>query len=109
MGGVELEVKAGEIPEINKYISEIALMRKESAVFLKKAGVQELSGMQAVTYARIRNVGNGDFARVERQSMVLKALAKRVKELGPAIYPALLDECFAICGNKSVAAGPCQT
>ncbi len=94
VGGVELEVKAGEIPEINKYLKEVALMRKEPAVFLKKAGIQKLTGMQAVTYARIRNVGNGDFTRVERQSMVLKALANRVKELGPAKYPALLDECL---------------
>ena len=94
VGGVVLEVKAEEIPEINKYLKEVALMRKEPAVFLKKAGVQKLTGMQAVTYARIRNVGNGDFTRVERQSMVLKALANRVKELGAAKYPALLDECL---------------
>lgn len=94
VGGVELEVKAGEIPEINKYISEVARMRMEPSIFLKKAGVQRLTGMQAVTYARIRNVGNGDFTRVERQSMVLKALAKRVKEQGVAKYPALLDECL---------------
>ncbi|WP_206812530.1 LCP family protein [Paradesulfitobacterium ferrireducens] len=94
VGGVELEVKTAEIPEINKYLNEVAQMRKERAVFLKKAGVQKLNGMQAVTYARIRNVGNGDFTRVDRQNKVLNALAKRVKELGPAKYPALLDQCL---------------
>ena len=89
MGGVEVEVKKNEIQEINKYMKEVAEMKKEEATPIKEAGVQLLNGNQATAYARIRNVGEGDFDRAERQKNVLSALFVRLKDQDITKYPGI--------------------
>ncbi|HBM76384.1 MAG TPA: transcriptional regulator, partial [Clostridiaceae bacterium] len=42
---------------------------------------QHLNGQQALSFARIRKVGNGDFERTERQRIVLKALMEKGKQI----------------------------
>lgn len=91
VGGVELNVKEKEITEINKYTREIARIKKQRATPIKKAGVQRLNGKQAVAYARIRKVGNGDFDRTERQREVFKALIGKIQKQSPAGYPQLIS------------------
>lgn len=90
VGGVELNVKKSEIDEINKYMREIAKIKRQRATPITKAGVQRLNGKQAVAYARIRKVGNGDFERTERQKMVLAALIVKVQKQDPGKYPGLI-------------------
>lgn len=84
VGGVELDVSEAERKETNKFIREYAQENGLPAQLIKKAGFQNLSGMQAMTYGRIRKGGTGDdWMRAERQSQVLKAIFARVKTLSP--------------------------
>lgn len=49
--------------------------------FVQSAGTQLLNGRQAVAYARIRKVGNGDYGRSKRQIEVLTSLLKQFNKL----------------------------
>ena len=66
LGGVEIEINAGEAAEINK-VSENGV----------NAGLAKLDGTQALAYCRIRNLDN-NFGRNERQRKFLEALVKKV-------------------------------
>lgn len=90
IGGVPIEVKENEIDMINKYMDETATIQKKTPVYLKEGGLQTLNGMQAVSYARIRYVGNGDFERTERQRKVLSAMIDKAKEQGLSEVPSML-------------------
>ena len=87
LDGVEVDIKRNEIQEINKYMEEIAKIKKEKPTPLKKPGKQLLNGNQAVAYARIRNVGEGDFDRSERQKNILTALVQKIQERDISKYP----------------------
>jgi len=89
MGGVEVEVKEKEIQEINKYMKEVAEIKKEKPTPVTKAGLQLLNGNQATAYARIRKVGEGDFDRAERQKNVLSALFIKLKAQDVTKYPSI--------------------
>ncbi|KUO71333.1 MAG: hypothetical protein APF77_24590 [Clostridia bacterium BRH_c25] len=89
MGGVEVEIKEKEIQEINKYMKEVAEMKKEKATPVKEAGLQLLNGNQATAYARIRKVGEGDFDRAERQKNVLSALFGKLENQDITKYPGI--------------------
>lgn len=101
-GGIEIDVKAKEIPQINKYMKEVAKIRGENPTPIIKSGIQRLNGNQAVAYARIRKVGNGDFERTERQKTVLLALFKRIKSKGIASFPFIGNK-FLSCLETSMS------
>lgn len=48
---------------------------------IDSAGTYTLNGKQALTYARIRYVGNADFERTQRQRIVLEELLRKAKSL----------------------------
>ena len=57
------------------------------------AGAQHLNGVQTVAYSRMRyNVG-GDYARTDRQRLVVEKLMEKVKK-NPLKIDALIDEVF---------------
>jgi len=72
VGGVQINVKENEIPEINGC---------QSSTKIKHSGLQTLNGKQAVAYSRIRHVGNNDFQRTERQRTVLTEIFKKLSNL----------------------------
>ncbi|MBL4937074.1 LCP family protein [Clostridium sp. YIM B02515] len=86
LDGVELEVKDYEVKEINKYIEDV---NGDSSTLLQGPGVQKLNGQQALSYSRIRKVGNNDFERTERQRRVLSLLLSKIKETKVTSYPKL--------------------
>ncbi|WP_238881313.1 LCP family protein [Clostridium sp. YIM B02551] len=88
MGGLDIDVKDYEINEINKYIGEVDTVKSPP---LTKAGLQHLDGQQALSYARIRKVGNGDYERVARQKSVVTLLAQKGKEISPLKYPSVAN------------------
>jgi LCP family protein required for cell wall assembly len=90
--GVDINVKQYEIKEVNKYAKEVAQIKKEKFIPVKKSGMQTLDGNQAVAYARIRKVGNGDFERTERQKEVLTALLYKIQKQNPAKYPFIVSK-----------------
>ncbi|MCX7903193.1 MAG: LCP family protein [Caloramator sp.] len=86
LGGIDVEVKDYEVKEINKYIKEVNGSR---ATLLSGPGYQKLNGQQALSYSRIRKVGNGDFERTERQRRVLTILINKARNLSIFKLPDL--------------------
>lgn len=92
LGGVQVNVKQPELAFLNNYLDELAIYEKIPAVHVTNAGLQTLSGRQAVAYTRIRGVGNGDYERTERQRSVLIALFNKMKSSGQAAFPAFASQ-----------------
>lgn len=84
VGGVEVEVTDAERKEANKYIEEYGRTYGIEVQDIEESGLQTLDGVQAMTYGRIRKNGTGDdWARVERQSVVLEAIFEKLKTSSP--------------------------
>jgi LCP family protein required for cell wall assembly len=84
IGGVDIELKKSEISVLNNYIREVSKIEKdENPPYLENSGTQHLNGRQAVAYARIRYVGNGDYERTARQRRVLTAIVNKLSKLNP--------------------------
>lgn len=118
-GGVEMEVTADEIDEINLNLTNLSREVESQKSRDQANGVYEeqnypnivesdymyatadvatylLNGNQAVSYGRIRNIGD-DFGRVERQQKVLTGLIHRVKRLSVTDYPTLVKKLMPYC------------
>lgn len=78
LGGIDVEVKDYEVNEINHYIKEV---NGSNSKLLTHSGYQHLNGQQALSFSRIRKVGNGDYERTERQRLVLKCLMDKAKQV----------------------------
>lgn len=88
MGGIDIEVKDYEVKEINKYIKEV---NGANSTLLEGAGYQHLNGQQALSYSRIRHVGNNDFERTERQRRVLGVLINKARKVSVLKLPDLFN------------------
>lgn len=89
-GGVNLEVEKRELAQLNDIIKRYN-KRTGAAVMnglVEQAGMQRLSGKQALSYSRIRKI-DSDFARTSRQQKVLMALFDQVQSLSPLKQAAL--------------------
>lgn len=93
IGGVTVEVKQNEISELNKYIKESANIQKKTPTLITKSGMQKLNGMQAVSYGRIRKVGNGDYERTDRQRAIIISLINTLKGQGLSKTLKLATQC----------------
>ncbi|MBU3209275.1 LCP family protein [Clostridium algidicarnis] len=91
LGGVEIDVKQAEIEKINYYVRELNSSRNSLPTYMTRPGKQKLNGMQALGYTRIRDVGNGDFERTDRQRIVLNQLFDNIKETGITKYPSIVS------------------
>ncbi len=88
LGGVEIEVDASEINHLNNYQISMVGESEDGIHFVAEAGKdyipvttagkQNLNGLQATAYCRIRYVGD-DFKRAERQRNVLIAMMEKAK------------------------------
>ncbi len=87
LGGVDIEVTQEELEEINFHMHGIDIYDKD----LTQTGMVTLNGDQAVSYARIRNIGT-DMARANRQQEVLAAMLGKVDSMGVTDYPGLIKE-----------------
>lgn len=96
LGGVTVDIKPGELRELNYRVEEAAGLQKKAPVLLKNAGVQNLNGIQAVAYCRIRKIGGGDFERTSRQRVVLSKLIDKVQSSGVMKYHFLASEIFPL-------------
>lgn len=108
LGGVPIDVHDEEIAHLNSY--QICMSGVEDGLnaFGEKAykatagvdytpvtqpGIQNLNGLQATAYCRIRYVGN-DFERTNRQRNVLTEVANKAKKADIATLDNLIDEIF---------------
>ena len=90
MGGIDVELTEAEATELNNILIESKLVTGKEADNVT-AGAQHLNGVQALSYARMRyNVG-GDYARTDRQRLVVEKMVEKVKR-NPLKINALIDE-----------------
>lgn len=92
LNGIDVNVKAAELPYLNNYLQEIAGIENIPAVRVLQPGLQKLNGKQTVAYTRIRGVGNGDYERTERQRSVLVSLFNKIKGSGQEIFPVFATQ-----------------
>lgn len=105
LGGIELDVSSAEKDVMNTYyvpeLNEIGI----KCDYIKKTGMQKLSGSQALAYARNRYTG-GDIERGNRQKEVLNAAYTKAKNLGITKYPdlakLLLKNCETSLTNEEI-------
>ena len=94
IGGIEVDVSEKEWREVNKYIDETGWVTGKEAVHLTHAGLQNLDGVQATTYARIRkNVGD-DFARTERQRLVIQKVVEKAMKSDLTTINEIVNKLF---------------
>lgn len=78
LGGVDIELSENERSWINAYITETVKETGIGSHQIEKAGLVHMDGVQAVAYGRIR-YGDTDYARTERQRIVLQAAFEKAK------------------------------
>ncbi len=89
VGGVYVNMTAGEMNVANKYVREM----NPNATQISSTGSNTwLNGIQAVGYARVRYVGNGDYERMERQIEVLRSVMKQYMSLSSTGKLAAMDD-----------------
>lgn len=111
LGGVEVDVDEAEFKELNSYVIPTTDFGDLPCEYLKAPGFQNLSGTQAVCYARIRHI-DGDIERGNRQKEVLNAIFVKVKGLSifklPKFASMFLSECeTSLSTNDIIGIGLC--
>lgn len=98
IGGVTIDVEEKEVPLINEYMLEVVkknnLMDEYKPLDENIYGEIRLTGGQAVSFARIRAVGNGDYERTERQRIVLSAMIQELSGIKLTEVPSLAKAIF---------------
>lgn len=92
LGGIKVTVKPNEVNELNKFIKEVARIEGKIPTLITSSGTQTLNGMQAVSYGRIRKVGNGDYERTDRQREIIISILNKIKSSNPADVLKLISE-----------------
>ncbi len=94
IGGIYIDVDSEELNHINNYQISIADNLKTSYEPLTEPGYQLVDGIQATAYCRIRQVGNNDFKRTERQREVLQAILNEAKDIDVKTLTKLAEDVF---------------
>lgn len=94
LGGIEVDVSDAEAAEMNNYIGETADVVGKKGVFVQ-GGMQTLDGVQTVTYARIRKNVGGDYARTERQRVVIQTIVEKVKKTDLTTINDIVNQSFS--------------
>lgn len=80
LGGVDIELEAGEASTINRMVAQAYSGERIPSLTGGTIGMTHLSGAQALQYARIRYLDN-DFGRTSRQRKLLGAMLNKVRQL----------------------------
>ncbi|MGL4850416.1 MAG: LCP family protein [Clostridium sp.] len=91
LGGVEIDIKPGDLKWINGYIDSLNSYNHTNVPHITELGPQLLNGTQATAYSRIRYSG-GDQMRTERQRTVLEAVFSKIKVMPKTELPSILNE-----------------
>lgn len=93
VGGVQIDVKDSEIRSINREIAwHNFISDRKPSPLLTRSGLQTLDGCQALSYSRIRDVGNYDWERTSRQRKVLNEIFKKGKDISVTKVPGLINK-----------------
>lgn len=91
VGGIDMELTQAEADYLNAR-GNWDIDNSTAGQWNLKAGINHLTGEQALAYCRTRYVGNADFGRTERQRKVLTELIDRCKTLSVRELDSLLRE-----------------
>ncbi|MBB2182892.1 LCP family protein [Lachnospiraceae bacterium MD1] len=93
IGGITMEIEEEELDDLNRIIRGLNVILKDEkdSDQIPAAGKCVLNGKQALSYARNRTTGNGDFERTNRQRKVLTAIFNKVKKQDILILNKLLN------------------
>ena len=104
VGGIEVDVSKSEVEQINLGINEQCKYTTDDPeqYKLQSSGLQQLNGIQAVAYSRIRYVSSAsgesnDYGRTDRQRYVLNQLFQKAKSIEKSKYPALIKSALSCC------------
>ncbi len=92
VGGVNINVDSEELKYINGYIDSINHDEGKNGSHITTAGTQNLNGVQALAYARIRYTSGGDYKRTERMREVLTAVLNKAKKMNIGQLNNLADQ-----------------
>lgn len=95
VNGVHIEVTEEEVNAMNLYIGETAKAAGRKADYIQESGFQRLSGVQAVTYARIRKLDGGDYKRTERQRKVIQNIFEKLRGADIKTLNKIVDSVFS--------------
>lgn len=90
VGGVEINLSAAEANYLNKWGNWD--VEDNAGQWTLQEGVNLLNGSQALAYSRIREIGNSDFGRTNRQRVVLSALMDKAKTMSVPKLNSLMKE-----------------
>lgn len=92
VGGIAVDVQNVEIQQLNKYTKQTAhnIGRKKYKL-VEKAGTQNLEGVQAVSYGRIRKGVGDDFKRTERMRIVVSKVFEKLKTMSFSQIKDIID------------------
>ena len=94
LGGVEVNVQNEDVLEwTNKYIDDVNDKVGKADPYLETTGVQTISGVQALAYARNR-FSDDDFHRTERQREVVGQIADKAFNIDMATGLSLLSKVY---------------
>lgn len=95
VGGVEMDVTEAEVKSLNDpdhpVLREMATQLGKEYTPVTKAGKQNLNGLQATAYCRIRHDAGEDWGRARRQRAVIEALLGKVKGASLGQMSSLVD------------------
>lgn len=95
IGGVEVDVKAKDINEVNKYIDACYeyygdRKNKEPKEYITEPGIQRLNGYQALAFSRIRYTDSA-YARDNRHREVAQSVYNEFLKQDPMMYKKAAD------------------
>lgn len=91
IGGISIDVTESEIEHLNNY--QICMSEELGRPYtpVTAPGLQNLNGIQATAYCRIRYTAGSDFKRTERQRMVITQIVEKAKTLPITDLNKILD------------------
>lgn len=92
LGGVVVNVDEAEREHLNVLITETATIAGMNYNYLYESGDVTLDGLQATTYCRIRDIGQGDIDRASRQREVLGAILDKAKKSDLTTLNNVIDD-----------------
>lgn len=107
-GGVEITMSDAEAEALNAIlISEVNELMGDAreSDLLGGGGTFKLNGKQALSYARIRYVGNADFERTSRQREVMSQLFSNLKTRLVTAVPELVSSALPHVGTNMSTIG----
>lgn len=96
LGGIEVDVTEEELEWLNGYaydlINQNQVENYSTYEPLASAGTQQLNGVQALAYCRIRYTTGWDFKRTERQREVLNKIFQKAQAQGVTALAGLVNQ-----------------